>query len=171
MHGAICRGSAFQVPMHMLPACLDAQARYVNTMYFHLHSCLCQTHMHTQLFRFQRSYSLLQCLSLANLYSKQLSVRKYTCGSTIITEPTKPVYQQDGDKLLHPATILPIIPVSTLPDPDQAFLKNAPDIGHAIITNSTIFYVHGGDQPFDTGTMTSETPSKSNSYFEVKSVR
>ncbi|TGO57289.1 hypothetical protein BCON_0067g00100 [Botryotinia convoluta] len=124
-----------------------------------------------QLLRFNRSYSLLQCLSSANLHSKQLSVRKYTCGPNIMPEPTKLIYQQDGDKLLHPAKILSIIPVSALPDPDQAFLKDSSDIEHAIITDSTIFYVQGGGQPFDTGTMTSEIASKSDSIFEVKSVR
>ncbi|KAF7904527.1 hypothetical protein EAF00_001861 [Botryotinia globosa] len=55
-----------------------------------------------------------------------------------ISAPSKLIYQQDGNKLLHPAKILSIIPVSALPDLDQAFLQDSSDISHALITNSTI---------------------------------
>lgn len=84
---------------------------------------------------------------------------------------TKLVYQQDGERLLHTTKILSIIPVSALPEPDQALVKDSSDIEYAVITDSTIFYVQGGGQPFDTGTMTSDIAAKVDSIFEVKSVR
>jgi Ser-tRNA(Ala) deacylase AlaX len=87
-----------------------------------------------------------------------------------MAESTKLIYQQDGELLLHPSKILSIVPVSDLPVADQALAKDSPEIEHAIVTDSTIFYVQGGGQPADIGTMTSEA-AKTNSIFEVKSVR
>lgn len=83
-----------------------------------------------------------------------------------MTDRTKLVYQQDGEKLLHTAKVLSIVPVSALPKLDQALVKDSSDIEHAVITESTIFYVQGGGQPSDTGIMT-----KADSSFEVQSVR
>lgn len=88
-----------------------------------------------------------------------------------MTEPTKLVYQQDGEQLLHTTKILSIVPVSALSRPDQSLVGDSSDIEHAVITNSTIFYVQGGGQPSDTGTMTSDVAAKADSIFEVRSVR
>lgn len=90
---------------------------------------------------------------------------------------TQLVYQRLGERLLHTAKILSIVPVSALTAPDQALVKDAPDVEHAVITDSTIFHVQGGGQPSDTGIMTSSSPSsdaaaaKTHPAFEVKSVR
>jgi len=88
-----------------------------------------------------------------------------------MTGPTKLIYQQDGERLLHTTKILSIVPISALTKPDQALIKDSSDIEHAVITDSTIFYVQGGGQPSDTGTMTSDAAAKADSTFEVKSVR
>ncbi|EFR00597.1 ATP binding/alanine-tRNA ligase [Nannizzia gypsea CBS 118893] len=89
-----------------------------------------------------------------------------------MASPTKLVYQQDGERLLHASKILSIIPVSALSAPDQALVKDPSEIEHAVITDSTVFYVQGGGQPSDTGTMMSDAaPNKANPVFEVKSVR
>nr|POE90604.1 alanyl-trna editing protein alax-m [Quercus suber] len=82
------------------------------------------------------------------------------------------VYQRYGERLVHTAKILSIIPITALTAPDQALVKDAGDIEHAVITDSTIFHVQGGGQPSDTGTMTSGAePTKAESTFEVKFVR
>ncbi|KAF1940476.1 ThrRS/AlaRS common domain-containing protein [Clathrospora elynae] len=90
-----------------------------------------------------------------------------------MTDPTQLVYQRDGERLLHTVKILSIVPVSALTTPDQAFVKDASEIEHAVITDSTIFHVQGGGQLSDTGTMTSSyaAAAKPDSTFEVKSVR
>jgi Ser-tRNA(Ala) deacylase AlaX len=93
-----------------------------------------------------------------------------------MTEPTQLIYQRDGERLLHRAKILSIVPVSELTTPDQALIKDASEIEHAVITDSTVFHVQGGGQPSDTGTMTPSSSSnaaaaKADSTFEVKSVR
>ncbi|OJI88655.1 hypothetical protein ASPTUDRAFT_135213 [Aspergillus tubingensis CBS 134.48] len=92
-------------------------------------------------------------------------------GPITMSESTKLIYQQDGQLLLHGAKILSIIPVSNLPEADQALAKDSPEIEHAVVTDSTIFHVQGGGQPSDTGTMTTEVAPKAASIFEVKSVR
>ncbi|KAG9237218.1 ATP binding/alanine-tRNA ligase [Amylocarpus encephaloides] len=79
---------------------------------------------------------------------------------------TKLVYQQDGDIRQLPSKVISINPVSSLPAADQASIKDATDEDVAIITDETIFYVQGGGQPSDTGTIASE-----NATFEVNSVR
>ena len=89
-----------------------------------------------------------------------------------MTERTKLVYQQDGERLLHTAKILSIAPVSALTKPDQSLVKDSSDIEHAVITDSTIFHVQGGGQPSDTGSIKSDVADKkADSIFEVKSVR
>lgn len=90
-----------------------------------------------------------------------------------MSDPTQLVYQRDGERLLHNAKILSIVPLSALTTPDQAFVKDAPEIEHAVIMDSTIFHVQGGGQPSDIGTMTSSNAAAANadSIFEVKSVR
>jgi Ser-tRNA(Ala) deacylase AlaX len=88
-----------------------------------------------------------------------------------MTDSTKLVYQQDGERLLHSSKIVSIVPVSALTTPDQALVKDSPDIEHAVITDSTIFHVQGGGQPYDIGTMKSDVATKVDSIFEVKSVR
>lgn len=89
---------------------------------------------------------------------------------------TKLVYQQDGERLEYPAEILSITPVSDLPPSDQALAKDSAEIEHAVITDSTVFYVQGGGQPSDTGTMarivTSGGPTANpDLIFRVESVR
>jgi len=90
-----------------------------------------------------------------------------------MSTPTQLVYQRVGERLLHTAKILSIVPVSALTPPDQALVEGASEIEHAVITDSTIFHVQGGGQPSDTGTMTSSdtAATKTDSTFEVKSVR
>lgn len=88
-----------------------------------------------------------------------------------MTDRTKLVYQQCGERLLHTTKILSIVPVSALTKPDQSLIKDLSDIEHAVITDSTIFHVQGGGQPSDTGIMTSDVATKADSSFEVKSVR
>lgn len=89
---------------------------------------------------------------------------------------TKLAYQQDGESLGYPAEILSITPVSDLPLSDQALAKDSAEIEHAVITNSTVFYMQGGGQPSDTGTMaqivTSGGPAANpDLIFRVESVR
>lgn len=84
---------------------------------------------------------------------------------------TKLIYQQNGERLLHASKILSIIPVSALTTPDQALVKDLSEIEHAVITDSTIFYVQGGGQPSDVGTMKPDIAAKTDSIFEVMSVR
>lgn len=95
-----------------------------------------------------------------------------------MADSTQLVYQRDGERLLHTAKILSVVPISSLTTPDQALVKDAPDVEHAVITDSTIFHVQGGGQPSDTGTMTSSASASANAAaakteptFEVKSVR
>ena len=88
-----------------------------------------------------------------------------------MSDRTQLVYQQDGERLHHKAKILSIIPVSALTKLDQSLVKDSSDIEHAVTTDSTIFYVQGGGQPSDTGTMMSTVAAKRGSAFEVKSVR
>nr|POE96398.1 alanyl-trna editing protein alax-m [Quercus suber] len=87
---------------------------------------------------------------------------------------TQLIYQRFGERILHAAQVLSVVPISALPAADQALVKDATDIEHAVITDSTIFHVQGGGQPSDTGTMTSpaepEAPN-GDTTFEVKSVR
>ncbi|KAJ5220688.1 uncharacterized protein N7469_009575 [Penicillium citrinum] len=85
-----------------------------------------------------------------------------------MSQSTQLIYQKEGDKLLHPSKILSTIPLSNLPPEDQALVKD-PTITHAIITDSTIFYVQGGGQPSDTGSI--KPKDTSTPVFEVKSVR
>ncbi|KAJ5414683.1 ATP binding/alanine-tRNA ligase [Penicillium cosmopolitanum] len=88
-----------------------------------------------------------------------------------MAEPTKLIYQHDGEKLIHHSKILSIVPLPELQEPDQALAKDSSEIEHAVITDSTIFYVQGGGQPADIGTMKSDAATKEGSVFEVKSVR
>ena len=90
-----------------------------------------------------------------------------------MTEPTQLIYQRDGERLVHTAKMFSIVPVSALTQPDQALVKDVSDIEHALVMDSTIFYVQGGGQPSDVGTMTSSNAAgtKPNLAFEVRSVR
>lgn len=83
---------------------------------------------------------------------------------------TRLIYQDQGQLRQHISKVLSISPVSSLPEPDRALLKDATDQDQALITDSTIFYVQGGGQPTDTGTITS-TSSPVPTTFIVKSVR
>lgn len=85
-----------------------------------------------------------------------------------MSQSTELIYQKEGEKLHHPSKILSIIPLSNLPPEDQSLVKDS-TITHAIITDSTIFYVQGGGQPSDTGSM--KSINSSTPTFEVKSVR
>lgn len=92
---------------------------------------------------------------------------------------TKLVYQEDGFLYSYRSKIASISPVSSLPPDDQSLVKNASRDDYALITESTIFYVQGGGQPSDTGTIScvSEANKESNAnsdstpIFEVHSVR
>ncbi|KAL6150356.1 hypothetical protein ACJBU6_10653 [Exserohilum turcicum] len=95
-----------------------------------------------------------------------------------MAEATQLVYQRDGERLLHSAKVISIVPVSELAMPDKDLIKDAPEIEHAIITDSTIFHVQGGGQPSDTGIMAPSSSSdgddaaaKDKPSFQVKSVR
>src|ERR1700742_5228961 len=85
---------------------------------------------------------------------------------------TKLVYQQRGELRQYLSKLLSITPVSTLPEADQSLIKNASEEDYALITDETIFYVQGGGQPSDTGTIapTFSEPGTS-PIFEVNSVR
>ncbi|KAL2063123.1 hypothetical protein VTL71DRAFT_6195 [Oculimacula yallundae] len=86
---------------------------------------------------------------------------------------TKLVYQHHQELRKHLGKVLSISPVSTLPESDKALLKNASADDYALVTDETIFYVQGGGQPSDTGTITTTTSSSDskNSTFEVSAVR
>jgi Ser-tRNA(Ala) deacylase AlaX len=85
---------------------------------------------------------------------------------------TKLVYQQRGDLHQYLSKILSISPVSTLPAADQSLIKNASEEDYALITDETIFYVQGGGQPSDTGTIEpASSKSDATPVFEVNSVR
>jgi Ser-tRNA(Ala) deacylase AlaX len=85
---------------------------------------------------------------------------------------TKLVYQQHGELRQYLSKILSVNPVSTLPEADQALIKNASEEDYALITDETIFYVQGGGQPSDIGTI-EPVPSESDpvTIFEVTAVR
>ncbi|KAL4905584.1 hypothetical protein BDW74DRAFT_17999 [Aspergillus multicolor] len=86
-----------------------------------------------------------------------------------MAESTKLVYHYDMERTSYTSSIISVIPVSELPAPDQGLVPANSDIEHAVVTDSTIFYVQGGGQPSDIGVITS--PVQSPSMFEVKSVR
>ena len=85
---------------------------------------------------------------------------------------TKLVYQEHGELRQYLSKVVSISPVSTLPDADQSLAKNTSEDDYALVTDETIFYVQGGGQPSDTGTI-DITASESNAptTFEVNSVR
>lgn len=83
---------------------------------------------------------------------------------------TKLVYQDQQDLRHHTSKVVSIAPVSTLPEADQSLVKGPSSDDHVLITDETIFYVQGGGQPTDTGTITPAS-SDSDSVFEVQSVR
>ncbi|KAK0117545.1 hypothetical protein ONS95_011883 [Cadophora gregata] len=93
---------------------------------------------------------------------------------------TKLIYQHHQEFRQHLSKVLSISPVSALPPSDQSLLKNASEDDYALVTDETIFYVQGGGQPSDTGSIStpasstssspdSEAPAKST--FEVTAVR
>ncbi|RDW68859.1 putative alanine--tRNA ligase [Aspergillus mulundensis] len=82
---------------------------------------------------------------------------------------TKLVYQRFMERINHTSKIISVRPVSELPTSDQGLVPANSGIEHAIVTDSTIFYVQGGGQPSDVGAITSNVQSPS--LFEVKSVR
>lgn len=82
---------------------------------------------------------------------------------------TKLIYQQSGELRNYISKVVSISPVSALPEADQSLVKDASDEDHALITDETIFYVQGGGQPTDVGTIGSTTDEKTT--FEVNSVR
>ncbi|KUJ15087.1 ATP binding/alanine-tRNA ligase [Mollisia scopiformis] len=81
---------------------------------------------------------------------------------------TKLVYQDQQELREYTSKVLSINPVTTLPEADQALIKDPTENDHVLITDETIFYVQGGGQPTDTGTI---TDSKCKHTFEVQSVR
>ncbi|KAH7323526.1 putative alanyl-tRNA synthetase [Rhexocercosporidium sp. MPI-PUGE-AT-0058] len=92
------------------------------------------------------------------------------------TARTKLVYQHQQELRQHLSKVLSISPVSALPASDQSLLKNASEDDFALITDETIFYVQGGGQPSDTGTITtssssSESETSPKITFDVNAVR
>ena len=97
-----------------------------------------------------------------------------------MAEKTKLVYQTDGEARQHTSKVVSVTRVNCLPDADQSLVKDpSKDGDYALITDETIFYVQGGGQPTDTGTiigsMRSDPPgdkyNRPKCIFEVKSVR
>ncbi|USP77610.1 hypothetical protein yc1106_04884 [Curvularia clavata] len=91
-----------------------------------------------------------------------------------MAEATQLVYHRDGQRLLHSAKVLSVVSVAELPTPDKDLVKDAPEVEHAVITNSTVFHVQGGGQPSDIGIMTpssDDAAAKDKPTFQVKSVR
>lgn len=89
---------------------------------------------------------------------------------------TKLVYQQHGELRQLLSKVISISPVSTLPAADQVLVKDASEEDYALVTDETIFYVQGGGQPSDTGSISStslsiSTSSEGPTTFEVNSVR
>ncbi|KAK2629728.1 hypothetical protein QTJ16_000548 [Diplocarpon rosae] len=81
---------------------------------------------------------------------------------------TKLVYQQHQDLRQHASKLTSLSPVSSLSEPDQALFKNATEQDYALVTDETIFYVQGGGQPSDTGTISSGEPKV---IFQVSAAR
>jgi Ser-tRNA(Ala) deacylase AlaX len=81
---------------------------------------------------------------------------------------TKLVYQDKQELREYTSKVISINPVSALPEADQALIKEPTEEDHVLITDETIFYVQGGGQPTDTGTI---TDLESKHTFEVQSVR
>ena len=84
---------------------------------------------------------------------------------------TKLVYQQSGELRQYLSKVISVSPVSSLPEPDRALVKEPTDEDHVLITDETIFYVQGGGQPTDTGTIDSTEGGDSKTTFQVNSVR
>lgn len=84
---------------------------------------------------------------------------------------TKLVYQQSGELRQYLSKVVSINPLSTLPEPDRSLVKEPSDDDHVLITDETIFYVQGGGQPTDTGTIKSTAEGNADTVFEVNSVR
>ncbi|KAK0644762.1 Arylsulfatase [Lasiodiplodia hormozganensis] len=82
---------------------------------------------------------------------------------------TKLVYLHQDTLREYATKVVSVEPVTSLPDADKALLKNATDDDHVVITEETIFYVQGGGQPTDTGSMTAE--DSSDDSFAVVAVR
>lgn len=82
---------------------------------------------------------------------------------------TKLVYLHHDTLREYATKVVSVEPVTSLPDADKALLKNATDDDHVVITEETIFYVQGGGQPTDTGSMTAE--DSSDDSFAVVAVR
>ncbi|KAE8448695.1 hypothetical protein EG329_008910 [Mollisiaceae sp. DMI_Dod_QoI] len=90
--------------------------------------------------------------------------------STMATR-TKLVYQDRQELREYISKVISINPVSTLPESDQSLIKEPSEDDHVLITDETIFYVQGGGQPTDTGTIHSTAEEDSKPTFEVQSVR
>ncbi|CZS90037.1 hypothetical protein WAI453_002988 [Rhynchosporium graminicola] len=85
---------------------------------------------------------------------------------------TKLIYQHHQELRQHLSKVVSISPVSSLPEADQSLLRTASADDYALITDETIFYVQGGGQPTDTGTITTTSSSAdAKSTFEVSAVR
>lgn len=84
---------------------------------------------------------------------------------------TKLVYQTNGDLRHYVSKIISCYPVTTLPETDQALVKDPQDEDHVVVTEETIFYVQGGGQPTDTGNIEALPEEEANGTFEVTSVR
>ncbi|KAL3422292.1 hypothetical protein PVAG01_06449 [Phlyctema vagabunda] len=81
---------------------------------------------------------------------------------------TQLIYQQSGELRQYLSKVLSISPVSALSAADQSLIKGPTEEDHALVTDETIFYVQGGGQPSDVGTINSVS---SNTTFEVNAVR
>ncbi len=89
--------------------------------------------------------------------------------SSALTTKTDPLYQKDGQKYTHTASITSIHPLSDLPQDIQGLFKAPTEetsTPFILTTPSTIFHAQGGGQPSDTGTFSSP-----NATFHVHQVR
>ncbi|KAH7034324.1 Threonyl/alanyl tRNA synthetase [Macrophomina phaseolina] len=82
---------------------------------------------------------------------------------------TKLVYQHDDSLREYTTKIVSVEPISSLAEPDRALVKNASDNDHVVETEETIFYVQGGGQLTDTGSMTAD--GSGDGSFEVLAAR
>lgn len=84
--------------------------------------------------------------------------------------PTKLVYQDNEDVRQHQTKITNVQRFEDLPAEEQSLFKTANDKTEVIELGETIFYVQGGGQPFDTGSISASKDGQEVT-FNVEAVR
>lgn len=79
------------------------------------------------------------------------------------------MYQHDDSLREYTAKVVSVEPITSLSEADRTLLKNASDDVHVVTTDETIFYVQGGGQLTDTGSMTAG--ESSDDSFEMLAAR